>query len=1279
MSLFKPSNLTPNFESVVYNQPLTLTFQVNSNGSKVTAYRVQILTDFNDKDDPDKNIIGTIYGTFNTPLYNKDIGEILLTQETLKYNGIFLEPNKDYRWRLRLYGEDKRENNYISENLTMGFGTANTIKGIDIAKPFVINKNNLFDIKENLTLSSSSITYSINNTAIIFKSNNTSNAHFYYSISVRAGETYTVSVDSIDWDSSSYGIFLSSTKTADSHDYGQIDKTISTQTFVATTNTLWIHGYISYVAGDFTFTFDKLKVERGSKRTDYTSYCINDEIYSDTWEDYGLIISQDDISGIMNNLIYSLPASQDYDIVDSIEEFSEKIRKYTTKFSIILFSEIQDKTQQELNEFLKNKIHPKMYLYQINIAKNINDKYTIYFSNSNPVFSFNYYKSNYQKIYNEDLTYIGSGNLVGSTKQTMWSTKFNEAMKINSYARIMWRPSQHSYFQPFKFNTQTITYTASGNNAVTISANDIKKEYIEKITDGNFYILLSPTKTPFETKDFDLEISDKGSWIFNSNKLKEMRRIENIQYVNYGNEYLLTISNNETIPNVNGAGAYKYLTIIYIQQEKIIQVDKNIGKNNLTKISFEESFNYNPNPKGEIYTKQYLHLGYVNNDFDYDRFYIDPVEEFDNSTGFSYIILQKSTTPITGDGSATDGSYITQTRLDKLLSSTDQTQVGYKIINYVGKTGEVTIYNKAKNLPTIQTFYYIYKRNNSDNTKYDKITSGWLGGKQENSCDIVVNSFLQVIGNEAYSNFENIFIQPNIGIKQDDYMPMKLSVYNEKYTKDIYLTNYYNFWNTTTTPFSITNVKSNTEVIDTLDDTMYLITAKEITNKDSTMMLDNNPIFTLYEPQTQYKIYTNFVDSIPEGFFYSRYDKTIKFEIYDLNTRDSEIEQKVYISKNGKIYLNDEEVNNVPFRDLYIKTICQDSYKDNNGNLVELGINNVSLKEYHYEVMTEDGAVIYSTKETYDGKFHCEFRGCNDNSIYYIKVYIEDNFGKLYTYQTKVPISYKLLTDNTNITITPLCEQQAIKVDFAPIKRIETSGKLVYQEPYIVANSDGNYPTFYEFDEGKNSINIPNNFSYAMQFELNSSMLDRNEELQLLVIETDNHAGYILCIDTRPYLIIDGVYSLNENYMKFRIEGRNTASGVNKIISDYTGYSDFVKPTQFAYAVSTSSEVNSEYVYILPESIDKVADGYRKAFFNTVPKSCLDLDTDGVTLKSNTLKLYNENTAISGDEVYVVSNTDQYTTLNKQEIEKMSILTFKLTVNDTNGTIDNNDVTCSIT
>lgn len=1397
MSLFKPSNLSPNFESVTNGKPLTITFQVNSNGSTVNAYRVQILKDVNDKDNSEDNILGSIYGTFEKPLYNKDIGEIILEEETLKYNGIELEPNKDYRWTLRLYGEDKRGNSYVSENLTMGFGTANAIKGIDIAKPFVINKNNLFDIKEKPTLSSSSITYLTNNTAITFESNNTSNAHFYYSISVRAGETYTVSVDSIDWDSTSQGIFLSSTKTENLHNYGQINKTTLMQTFTATTNTLWIHAYINDDAGNFTFTFDKLKVERGSKKTNYTSYCINDEIYSDTWEDYGLIISQDDISGIINNLIYSLPASQDYDIVDSVEEFSEKIRKYTTKFSIILFSEIQDKTQQELNEFFKNKIHPKMYFYQINISKNTNDKYLIYFDHSNSAFSFNYYKSNYQEIYNEDLTYIGSGNLVGSIRQTMWSTEFNEAMKVNSYARIIWRPSQYSYFQPFKFNTQTIACTSSGNNAVAISANDIKKEYIDKITDGNFYILLSSTKTPFDSINFEL------TGEINNNILGNLRKIEQVKYNYIDNKYYLIIPNNETIPNL---GTYNYLTIVYIQQEKIIQVDKNIGNGSLTKISFEEAFNYNPNSNPTNltlvtqYARQYLHLGYVNDDFDYDRFYIDPVEEFDNSTGFSYIILQKSTTPITGDDSALDGSYITQTRLDKLLSSTDQTQVGYKIINYVGKTGEVTIYNKAKNLPTIQTFYYIYKRRNNDNTKYDKITSGWLGGKQENSCDIVVNKYLQV-GGSPYSNFENIFIQPNIGIKEDDYMPMKLSVYNEDYAKNIYLTNYYNFWDVTTTPFSIANVKSNTEVVDTLDDTMWLITAKEITNKDSTMMLDDDSLrYTLYKPQTQYKIYTNFVDSIPEGFFYSRYDKTIKFEIYDLNTYE-EKEQIPYIVDNNIITYNGEKVDSIPYRDLYVKSVCQDyklidrskypvkesdntntrdlngeqyfvgstwnnhihatniidlkmigtggSFKTNssgaayygigydfkvypnstynvsvigentiiniglysedgvwkrgftgvnsfttnkdeswaiitissgtqmqlttysdvkvNGRIIsdkvkkELGTNYVTLKEYHFDVSTNDQKVIYSTEESYDGKYKLEFRGCNNNSIYYIKSYIEDNYGKMYTYQARIPIKYTETLSDTNINVTTICKEQAIKVDFTPVRQIESSGSLIYNKPYADTNYNNNPLTFYEYDN--NIISIPSEFSYCVQFKLDSNIIDKNTRLKILEIATDNGNKYNLYFDTEAYFKVatnkGGKFTINKTYAKFILSNRDLANNENitedsdniKILD--SKISDLIIPTQFAYIIRDSrknEEVKSEYIYIMPSKVSDIYSEDQAKFTSTVPEACYNEDGDTLML------VYDDTT------FFVESNNENYINTNKVALTKMRDLIFTMTV-----------------
>ena len=1195
MSLFKPSNLTPNFESVIYNQPLTLTFQVNSNGSKVTAYRVQILKDINDDSDSEENIIGTIYGTFDTPLYNKDIGEILLTQETLSYNGINLEPNKDYRWRLRLYGENKRKSSTKTFSVPYTMSIEQRLNAIDFSKDFTIKANN----------------------------KNKDLVNFY------------------------------------------------------------------------------------------------------------LIISQEDISGILRNM--KMYGNNKF---NSVNDFLNLLKKNCPKSFCLSAPNIYNNTDHKYpSSFFKNKIHPYMFFYPIGLdpsTLSTDGKYTICYpddpkikitdSEGNLLYTFEieYSQIDYQGYYDEDLTYIGNGMLVGSTKQVMWTPSYDEDMKRNSYARLTWTSGYGTDFQPFKFDTETIEVSNRAEQSITISRSDIKKEYLDNLTNGKYYILLSKDPKPFSSKDKSTYILEQN--LLSGSVLKNLRKIVSVKS-NYDTEEIdINISGNEDIPNYNTSG-YKYLILCYVQQEKIIQVDKGIGSSSLTKILFEEPFDFNPmiikSPLTEVYG-QNIHLGYVSDDFDYDRFYITPVEEFDNSDGFSYIYLFKNTTDAISNSKGVEQSVI-----DNLISSTNENKKMYKIINYVSSTGEVTIYNKVKFLPTIQTYYQVYKRvaTDSGEYKYDLVAGmGLLGGQETNYSSLVCNNSESVqtkidnSGVYAYVFFDKLFIQPNIGIKEDSYMPMKLEVYNKYLKQSIYLTNYYNGL----TDYPGITGKSiekyyNTTLIDNLDDSMWKVITKNTYSESATLIKDVTTISeNLYFPQTQYKIYSNFVDCVPEGFFYSRYDKSIKFEIYDLNTMDSEIEQKVYIVKNGKIYLDDTEVNNIPFRDLYIKTICQDykiinriestdtafentnsrflngkqyfigispnnylnktnlkevkltneggsfktignsaaSYgigydikvipkkkytvsvngkncyisiglydlegcqtrylsnetefipndgeyfaiivisslvqtelttysqlKVNNESIIsfkeELGINNVPLKEYHYEVMTEDGAVVYSTKETYDGKFYCEFRGCNEDSVYYIKVYVEDNFGKLYTYQAKIPISYDKLTDNTNITITPLCEQQAIKVDFAPIKQIETSGKLVYQEPYIVASSDDDdYPKFCEFDEGKNTINIPKNFSYVMQFELNSSMLDRNEELQLLAIQTDKSAVYILYIDTRPYLINGEIYSLNENYMKFGIKGILTAKGVNKIIGDYTGYSDFVKPTQFAYAISTSSEVN---------------------------------------------------------------------------------------------------------
>lgn len=153
------------------------------------------------------------------------------------------------------------------ENFTNVLSEPKSIVQLEYPEP-----KNLFDINTTPQFTYSGATYTVSGTTITFKSNNIANNNFIYSIPTEVGKTYTVSVSSIYWDSSSFGIFLSSTRTVDKQDYGSITKSVLSRTFTATSDTLYIHGYLSYAAGDYTFTFDKLQVEKGSTATTYEPY-----------------------------------------------------------------------------------------------------------------------------------------------------------------------------------------------------------------------------------------------------------------------------------------------------------------------------------------------------------------------------------------------------------------------------------------------------------------------------------------------------------------------------------------------------------------------------------------------------------------------------------------------------------------------------------------------------------------------------------------------------------------------------------------------------------------------------------------------------------------------------------------------------------------------------------------------------------------------------------------------------------------------------------------------
>jgi hypothetical protein len=137
------------------------------------------------------------------------------------------------------------------------------------------------------------------------------------------------------------------------------------------------------------------------------------------------------------------------------------------------------------------------------------------------------------------------------------------------------------------------------------------------------------------------------------------------------------------------------------------------------------------------------------------------------------------------------------------------------------------------------------------------------------------------------------------------------------------------------------------------------------------------------KPQTKYKIYTNFVNSIPEAYFYYRSNKTLEFKYYDFYTKKELINpDESYTTHNGyKI---------IPKRDIVVKCSIYDSNDDNKM------VNLVPIKYYKYTVgevdpndATKINNIIYQSEPLYDGKYSYNVKGLDN--CYMIKDGFSDN------------------------------------------------------------------------------------------------------------------------------------------------------------------------------------------------------------------------------------------------------------------------------------------------
>ena len=1063
MSLFLPSQLSPNFEEVTIDEPLFFQFQVNTNGSQVRSYKLEILNDKNDAEDPDDNILATFYGVFDTPLYNKEIGYIIITKDQLNSKGLILSSHKDYRWRIRLY----EDNVFIHEEQITNY-SGMSINGAD----YYIEDSNMNTIR---------LIFNYNKPEVIshlIQKNGTDEQELIY---------------------------------VDNRDYVDIN------------------------------------IDR------------NDTIfmYSEYNEDLG------------QEIFYSGNFSMQYYRVDTIEH------QYGS-------------------------------------------------------------------------TYVGEGNLVGSTKNIIWLTNYDQNIKEDLYVQTYCASNDPTNdFRPFKNDNQTgriLGLVENNDNddyidKIKIDPSEILPVYKKKFSDGNMYFCISTDGVGANCviEDYYLKL------------ITGLTYEDGATYINIDSQQAYSPQ------SINDAKTY---SLIYVQRQKIYSVDKGIGQQQLVKVTLDEPLDYNISHNTKV------EVGLQSDNFDYDRVYIQPIEEFDNKTsgaGISYINI------------AYTEEDLIQTHNSGVLTNWTKSDLEEhpncrKIINYVGTTGEVTLFSNLDFMPDRFYMYQIFDIVDGTVSATSDGTYQYIGGVYKNSDGIYDNRYflgggilynyaaeaypyilptqqspefkigsdqiLSIYSNHKQSyrheidddiwNFYSVFIQPNSGIYEDFYKPCKLDLYNNTVQQSVYITN------------SLCDLEEYDKFlsIDILDDSQWLVTLV-IKNEE----IDDKLLFS----QSKYKIYTNFVNSIPEGYFYVRPKKELSFEFYNIYDDTSEITTSL---------VNDKLA--IPAKDILIKCDIHDD-----GSLGNM----VPIKLYKYIVSANKNGqnyVVYESDNIYDGKMEYTLRGLEtclnkdnefaNNIFYTVQIIVQDDYNKEYSYSKSFYANYQPNVDYDNMSVTVDPNLQCIHIDFSPIKDFIGEVKVEHNELATIATSDGAWInnsdglTFQYLDNNEvDQISIPNEFVIYFRMKISESLFEKECGIyNIFEIETDNKKKYKIDFDTRPYYYENKTFYNNENYLSFYCYEDDEVKQTITISNIYGDDHDFTLPSGFKYFISEDT-IDNNAIYLISDNANIVEEygGERTKYIGTVYNGYMFGDDDKLP-----------------DFIY--SNDKQESYFNEKNKEQLTMLFFKI-------------------
>lgn len=479
-----------------------------------------------------------------------------------------------------------------------------------------------------------------------------------------------------------------------------------------------------------------------------------------------------------------------------------------------------------------------------------------------------------------------------------------------------------------------------------------------------------------------------------------------------------------TLPNEDDL-AYP-TTWPYRERRQINWVYTDLGwDKDIVKIELTESFTYNYT-NGKTFT-----LYNVSDQHTLTNFYVEPNDDIEL------------------------GNYIS-------LNSNDN--VKRKIIGYGQETGEIRLQEGFPTVPQNGDTYKLWTKDLTSSSSQFSLKTQHSSAERKVGGTPITNPNFKIM--TSYWNSEadhQIFVQPNINIKSDTLNPpqivwengVRLNIEQEISTLGQYVAG-----------------KKTDITFNKLDNTQWLLKGNCKIATQST-----GDIQQIIVPQTDYTVYTDFMDSIPNAVLYARQAPTLGIKYKDY--RELDLENVPYISIDQSVP--------APWRDVAFLGTWD-------------SVNNVEIKYYHYYLYSIDNynneTLIAESDDIYDSSLEWNFKGFETNNFYKVRITIHDKYGKAYSEEDTFYIEYAVYSSVVPLANSLICDEQAIKLEVvSPVYVISTDKgtekTITSNDVYLSSNSkyyyadttSGRVLNYTQVADANNTpIQIPEVFSFFTRF-----------------------------------------------------------------------------------------------------------------------------------------------------------------------------------------------------